>query len=284
MLNGLARKLDGEPRASSVVLRWRKILYNAFEYAVEQQLLVTNPLPALKWRGPRTAAAVDRRVVANPVQVRSLLNTVRGLDPSGPRLLAFYGCIYYAALRPEEAAGLTKSCLSLPEHGWGELHLVKAEPYAGPDWTNDGGQRDRRGLKQRERGEVRTVPCHPELTRLLRDHLDTFGTAPDGRLFTGERNRAALPAGTTMRVWQRARQIAFTDPVAASPLAGRPYDLRHAAVSTWLNAGVPATTVAEWAGHSVEVLLKIYAKCLDGEAAAMRSRVEEALGHTRRHG
>jgi len=34
----------------------------------------------------------------------------------------------------------------------------------------------------------------------------------------------------------------------ASPLAGRPYDLRHAAVSLWLNAGVPATEVAERAG------------------------------------
>jgi len=34
----------------------------------------------------------------------------------------------------------------------------------------------------------------------------------------------------------------------ASALAGRPYDLRHAAVSLWLNAGVPATEVAERAG------------------------------------
>ncbi len=34
-----------------------------------------------------------------------------------------------------------------------------------------------------------------------------------------------------------------------------PYDLRHAAMSTWLNGGVPAAQVAEWAGHSVEVLL-----------------------------
>ena len=36
--------------------------------------------------------------------------------------------------------------------------------------------------------------------------------------------------------------------------AARRYDLRHAAVSLWLNAGVPAPTVARRAGHSVEVL------------------------------
>ena len=58
-----------------------------------------------------------------------------------------------------------------------------------------------------------------------------------------------------------------------------PYDLRHAAVSTWLNGGVPPTTVAEWAGHSVEVLLRIYAKCLDGDDVLVRRRVQVALGY-----
>ena len=63
----------------------------------------------------------------------------------------------------------------------------------------------------------------------------------------------------------------------ASPLARRPYDLRHAAVSTWLNAGVPATQVAEWAGHSVAVLLQIYAKCLAGQEELARTRIDATL-------
>jgi integrase len=75
--------------------------------------------------------------------------------------------------------------------------------------------------------------------------------------------------------------LAFTPEAAASPLARRPYDLRHAAVSTWLNGGVPATQVAEWAGHSVAVLLEVYAACLDDGELAARRRVEAALG-TRR--
>lgn len=61
------------------------------------------------------------------------------------------------------------------------------------------------------------------------------------------------------------------------PLAKRPYDLRHACVSTWLNAGVPATQVAEWAGHSVEVLMRVYAKCVYGQEEAARNRIEAAL-------
>ena len=63
-------------------------------------------------------------------------------------------------------------------------------------------------------------------------------------------------------------------------MAKRPYDLRHAAVSTGLSAGVPPTQIAEWAGHSVEVLLRVYAKCIDGQDDVARQRIEDALGGT----
>ncbi|WP_247671801.1 hypothetical protein [Micromonospora sp. M61] len=106
-----------------------------------------------------------------------------------------------------------------------------------------------------------------------------FGYGPDGRLFVGERNKEELPKGTINRVWRWARAAVFTPEVYASPLARTPYDLRHAAVSTQLNGGVPPTQVADWAGQSVEVLLRIYAKCLDGGEAALRQRVERAFGH-----
>lgn len=82
---------------------------------------------------------------------------------------------------------------------------------------------------------------------------------------------------TVYRARDLARRAAFTDSEYASPLAKRPYDLRHAAVSLWLNAGVPATQVAEWAGHSVNVLLRVYASCIVGQDAAARDRVQLAL-------
>lgn len=279
VLDGLTLRLDGMPYAPSVVNRRRKILSTAMEYAVELKLLPNNPIPALKWTAPRTVHAVDRRSVANPVQVRTLLEAVRAQQRSGPRLVAFFGCLYFAAMRPEEAVALSKHNLSLPEQGWGELTIDTAEPYAGREWTDSGSNRDRRQLKQRARGESRTVPCPPELTALLHKHIRTFGTSADGRLFTGERNSGELPKLTITRAWQRARIAVLTPEAAAGPLARTPYDLRHAAVSTWLSGGVPATTVAAWAGHSVEVLLKIYAKCLDGETATVQRRVEAALGH-----
>lgn len=78
-------------------------------------------------------------------------------------------------------------------------------------------------------------------------------------------------------MWRKAREGALSTEERASPLARRPYDLRHAAVSTWLNAGVPATQVAEWAGHSVAVLLQIYAKCLAGQEEMARRRIDATL-------
>ncbi|MFG1850811.1 hypothetical protein ACGFJT_03140 [Actinomadura geliboluensis] len=54
------------------------------------------------------------------------------------------------------------------------------------------------------------------------------------------------------------------------------YVLRHAAVSTWLGAGVPAAQVAEWAGHSVAVLLRVYAKWAPGQEEDAKRRISEA--------
>lgn len=84
------------------------------------------------------------------------------------------------------------------------------------------------------------VPCPPELTVILRAHLqDHVGEAANARLFVGVRG-GDLPAITYRRAWREARREVFGDQQYASlPLARRPYDLRHACVSTWLNGGVP---------------------------------------------
>ena len=74
-----------------------------------------------------------------------------------------------------------------------------------------------------------------------------------------------------------AHKAALTEAEAASPLAKRPYDLRHACLSTWLNAGVDLTQVAEWAGNSVAVLLRVYAKCISGRDTIARQRIAQAL-------
>ncbi|MCX4386939.1 hypothetical protein OG777_08360 [Micromonospora peucetia] len=168
----LGLTIDGRPAAASTTRRRRSVFYNVLQYAVELELLDFNPVDKLRVRSSRRKVAreVDRRVVVNIRQARELLTGVtyvgqRGKNGRrGERLVAFYPCLYFAALRPSEALGL------------------------------------------RERD------C-----------------------------------------------------------------LRHAGVSLWLNAGLPAPEVAQRTGHSVDVLLKVYAKCLDGDRSRMNERIEAAL-------
>ncbi len=287
VLEAATSRLDGARAAPTSVRRNRAVLINALDYAVELGLLDENPVKHLKWRAPKLTGEVDRRVVINPAQARALLTAVRAQRPSGPRLVAFFGVLYYSGLRPEEAVCLRRRDLLLPSIGhnqvtaapseqWGELHLRAARPDAGKQWTDDGSGRDKRGLKHRAEGESRRVPCPPALTELLREHLAEFGCQSTDLLFRGTQGRP-LATVTYRRVWDRARQSALTSEEYGSLLALRPYDLRHACLSTWLNAGVAPTQVAEWAGHSVEVLLRVYAKCLEGQDEIARRRITIAL-------
>jgi integrase len=292
MLDQATGRLDGKNAAASTARRHRTILANVMDHAVELGYLETNPIRVLKWTAPKVSSQVDRRSVVNPRQARALLDAVRAQEPSGPRLVAFFAVMYYAGLRPEEAINLYTDNVVLPpqvwdeerqkwqdpaeSEDWGELHLRAATPDAGSEWTDDGSLRERRQLKHRAEGDSRMVPTHPELTRLLRHHLTNFGTADDGRLFRGVRG-GELPTITYRRAWIKAREVALTAADQASPLARRPYDLRHACLSTWLNGGVYPTQVAEWAGHGVDVLLRIYATCIAGQDELAKRRISEAL-------
>jgi integrase len=81
---------------------------------------------------------------------------------------------------------------------------------------------------------------------LFNQHLKRYPPGPDGRVFTGP--RGIFNDRAYLKIFHKARAAALTASESASLLARRPYDLRHAAVSTWLNAGVPAPQVADWVG------------------------------------
>jgi hypothetical protein len=70
--------------------------------------------------------------------------------------------MYFAALRPEEAVNLKRRnlYLSIPEptynkgtgtleYQWGEIHLEKATPEIGAEWTDSGSRSEEWGLKHR---------------------------------------------------------------------------------------------------------------------------------------
>jgi integrase len=272
VLDALTVRLDGKPAAATSVYRKRAVFYNALGLAVERRLLSSNPVDLVQWTAPDVAEAVDRRVVASPEQVRTLLDAVRGQPRRGEYLVAFFGCLYYAGMRPAEVVALQASNCELPATGWGRLQLAGSEPWAGHEWTDNGEARERRALKRRASNAVRIVPIPPDLVSLLRTHLESFGTGDAGRVFSNERGGPFVEA-SARRAWARARLSALTEEQVHSPLARRPYDLRHAAASLWLNNGVPATEVARRLGHDVAVLLTIYANCIDGQEGEINDRI-----------
>ena len=235
-LDGLCTRLDGSPAAANTITRKRAAFYGALGYAAELGLLPANPLGLVRWHAPMAAVAVSPATVPGPAQVRAILAQVAR---NRPELAAFFGCLYYAALRPEEAVIVRRGDLILPACGRGRIILTAACPRTGSAWTSTGTPFEPRGLKHRPDGAIRVVPIPPVLVRMLSQHLHAFGTAPDGRLFRGARG-GMLSESVYGRTWHAARQAALGPALAATALARRPYDLRHAALSLWLNATGPA--------------------------------------------
>lgn len=224
VVSAIGRKLDGNPAAASTARRKRAVLHNALAYAVERRLLQTNPLAEVKVRSHRPEQRVDRRVVVNPSRAARLLNAVGALGESGRRLVAFFGLMYYVALRPGEVANLAGDAIRFGNDGWTELALNGSATTIGAEWSENGRRRDGRGLKHRAQESVRLVPGPPPLTKLLQKHLDEFGTDQRGRFFRSTReNGGDLSDSVYGRAWANARKAALTTPEEFnSPLARRP--------------------------------------------------------------
>ncbi|MEV1014416.1 site-specific integrase [Micromonospora sp. NPDC049751] len=304
VLDSLCVRLDGKPAAASTVQRKRATFYNVLGYAVELELIASNPVDRVQWTAPEVAQSIDRRVVANPAQVATLLEAVKSLGKRADKVTAFFGCLYYAGMRPSEAADLRREDCDLAgpvrrlrgrlrRPGGGQAFPVLRPredriPLGPPGarrhlpagrlaLDDDGGSHERRGLKHRGRAETRTVPIPPRLVELLCAHVENHGVGPDGRFFRGLHG-GPLSESVYDRWWKLAREKALTESQVASPLVRRPYDLRHAAASLWLNAGVPPTEVARRLVHGVAVLLRVYANCIDGGDDTMNDKIGDALG------
>jgi integrase len=272
-LDALTLRLDGSRAAANTITRKRAVFHGALGYAVEAGLLDSNPADSIRWQVPKAATTVDPKVVASPAQAEALLAAVARIRPA---LAAFFGCLYYGALRPEEAIALRLADCHLPSHGWGMLTLTRTAPRTAAAWTGNGTSHEQRGLKHRPEGSVRTVPIPPALVSMLRHHHRCYGTAPDGRLFRGTRG-GPLSESSYGRTWHAARTQALGPAAAATALARRPYDLRHAALSLWLNAGAAPAQIAQRAGHSITMLLAVYTHCIDGQADITNRQIEHAL-------
>src|SRR5438445_688930 len=112
----------------------------------------------MAWPARAATSAVNPLTVASPTQVHALLAAVARIRPE---LTAFFACLYYAVLRPEEAVALRRENLTLALGGRGTLILTGACPRTGSAWTSTGGPYEPRGLKHCPDGAIRIVPIPP---------------------------------------------------------------------------------------------------------------------------
>jgi integrase len=280
VLDALAVNLDSKPASPAYFSRRRRVLHRAMGYAVRKKHLDVNPLASLPdgWTAPaKPAEALDPRSIGGPELVEHMLDVCGTIGATqGPRFRAFYGCMYHGLMRPSEVAALTVAACELPSEGWGWLTISDATVSAGRFFTDDGLVHEHRGLKGRTRGSPSTrarkpsrrVPIPPELVAMLREHVAEWGTSPEGRIFRSRQGNPIIPS-TWWQVWKKVRKASLTDEQLAGPLMARPYDLRHAGVTRRLNEGMPQASVAAWAGHSVEVLTRIYTHVITGQEEAL---------------
>ena len=207
-LEALALRLDGSRAAATTITRKRAVFHNCLSYAAELGMLEANPLDRITWRPPRPSCPVNPRSAASPAEVQAILAEITKIRPE---LTAFFGCLYYAALRPAEAVALRADSCDLLPAGWGQLTLTGSLPRSARAWTGNGTPREARGLKLRPDGAIRIVPIPPQLVRLLRHHLRAYGCAADGRLFQGARG-GPLSESLYGRIWHQARAAAIPGP------------------------------------------------------------------------
>ncbi|MGW6687860.1 hypothetical protein [Streptomyces sp. NPDC054961] len=143
----------------------------------------------------------------------------------------------------------------------GDTPLRDTNPVPGKPWTDNGERHGQRGLKSREAKQDRPVPVpiSPPLVAILHDHLRESGTTRPGRQCTNER-LGLVGSSTYWRAWKDA----LPPDLQESILGGRPYDLRHTSITTWLNAAMSVAEVARRAGNSPEVIHRVHEGCIYG--------------------
>jgi len=162
-LEALAVRLDGTRAAATTITRKRAVFRTCLGYAAELGLLAADPVDRISWRPPRSSRTVDPRSAATPAQVQAILAEVTRIRPE---LTAFFGCLYYAALRTAEAIALHADSCDLPPAGWGQLTLTASLPRSARAWTGNGTPREPRrrgppGLADHPAGPppLRSPPC-----------------------------------------------------------------------------------------------------------------------------
>lgn len=259
---------DGRPMAATTSRRRRNSIKSVLDAAVRRGLITSNPMENMEWRAPKRSVAVDVSVVPSQSDVLDLVDHIQQGPEGGRRYAAFFGCVGIAGMRPSEVAGLRADDLTLPGEGWGLARLRGALTSPGTRYSGDGKSSQAKALKHRGIADIREVPLAPRLVNMLQCHLTDYPSSP--LIFVNNAGNPVL-AHNYGKVWKRHRAMLWPTPHPLSTAVA--YDLRHSAASTMLAAGVNPAEVARRLGHSVDMLMRVYAGVFHDE----RDRANEKL-------
>jgi len=266
--------LDGTARvlAPTTIARTRAVVRAAFTSARRRRLIDWDPWDAVEWRLPPDEHQIDADLVMDPQQVFALAAACGAINPRYECFVLIQG---FCGLRPGETRDLRRRDLALDD--------TPAEVTVRGTYTDtparffDDGESRERPLKGRGRRSRRTIPIPRQLVPRLHEHLDTYvGAGADALVFTIPNGRRIDLTNFNRDVWAPAREAVFPED---SPLRKvRRHDLRHSAITAWLNRGVTLKTAQRWSGHrTASVLLDTYLGVMRDDAGLSLARVEELL-------
>ena len=247
-----------------------------FAYAARHKVIRYNPCGDVDL--PAASTAVTGHFLSR-AEVTALAREVAKADPLYDLLLRFAAGV---GLRASEMTGLQVGDVRLAARQVDVVRTVKKAHPAG--WVVD---------EPKSKRSSRAVPIlEDDLLADLTAYLAAHPRRDDASapLWPGRNQRGAFDYGTAEepRYWNQAAfyRNVFRPAVTAAGLSAAPrtgvrwHDLRHTAVSQWLEDGHPMFEASRWAGHSsLNFTDAVYAKIAekpDYSAALARTRAAKA--------
>lgn len=221
-------------KARSTVSRSRTTLSALFKYAVQEGMLLRNPVHEVSMPAGKEQDSEGVEIFTDA----ELADTLRRQYELNPHMAEVTEFISLTGLRWSELRSLrVRNLLSL---SYPAIRVLRARS----DGYEEKGTKTRKG---------RTVPLVARAFAIARRRAE--GRDPDNYLFVSKTGRQLR--GNLFRRYLKWAETAHGYTIHA---------LRHYAASSWLRAGIPVNQVSEWLGHkNPNTTLRIYAHVL-GEA------------------
>jgi integrase len=260
MFTDLSKRAERDlaPRTYQLVYR---AMRKAMRKAVGLRILRTNPCAEVSL--PRKRAVRPHRALSR-AELQRLLAAADGTP-----FEALWHLLAVTGMRPQEALALT----------WDRIDFEASTLRIDQAITEDAEGNPVLGVPKTERSR-RTVPVPAEVLRRLKahraaqaEHALRRGQDYDREaalVFAGRDGQALCDHNLRNREWTKLRKAAGIENAS-------PYSLRHTAATELVEAGVNPTAAAALLGHSVEMLLTVYAKEPEGGKAKAVGALAELL-------